>query len=150
MKQRIETNHICDMAKQILGVDNYYNNLHLLEEDVTFFELYMKRNKKSICSFTPHIRYKNAYRTFENLYKRYNRNKQYLENTFSEIIVLEQLLNDIYNKTNILTTEQRINIIDYFEYYDDFSIDDNVSDFIGCSHGCSYVLSELEKLRKNN
>ena len=38
---------VVDIARRMIGTDIYYQKLNALKEDVEFFTLYMKRNKKS-------------------------------------------------------------------------------------------------------
>ena len=144
----LKIDQIKALAQQILGTENYYKDFHALEEDVTFFTMYVNRNRKSKFRFAIKIMYENSYNAFELLYKRYANNIRYLENTFAEYTVLQYLIESIYEDINQLTPQQKKEIIHYFEQYDDFKIDDVIGDFIGCSRGCASTHAKIEKLRK--
>lgn len=146
----LKINQIKTLAQQILGVENYYKEFYALKEDVTFFTMYMNRNRnrKSKFQFAIKIMHGNSYNAFELLYKRYANDIRYLENTFAEYTVLQYLIKSIYEDINQLTSQQKAEIIHYFEQYGDFKIDDVIGDFIGCSRGCASTHAEVEKLRK--
>lgn len=59
---------IIDIARKVVGTDIYYQKLNALKEDVEFFTLYMKRNKKSDFDFNIRISYSCSFRAFNDIW----------------------------------------------------------------------------------
>ena len=127
--------------------EEYFKELEALKEDISFFDMYMKRNKKSKAKFVVRISYNCAFRTFDDIWKKYGYNKSNIEMVFSEFIVLKAIIQDIYEDTNRFTKNTKKEFIDYFEQYGDTMVKDYVSDFIGCSRGCTAVLEKIEQIK---
>ena len=136
---------IKDLAKTVLGQNCYYEQVHSLDSDIRFFNMYMERNKKSI--FNLEVRIIASNRLFDKLYERYCRNISDIENVFAEYVVLRELINDIHTEKHRFSNDIKRKIIYYFEKYDDFDVNSVVGDVINCSHSCSIVRDAICKLK---
>lgn len=135
---------------RLLTPDIYYKKFRALESDVNFFKLYMKRNQKSEFRFDLRISCNGSFKAFDDIWKKYGykNNDDDLEVTFSEFMLLQMIITDIYEETNIFTNKEIKEFIDYFEQYEETLIENYVSDFIGCSRGCCAVLQKLEHMKE--
>ena len=127
--------------------EEYFKELEALKEDISFFDMYMKRNKKSNANFAVRISYNCAFRTFDDIWKKYSYHKSDMEMVLSEFIVLKAIIQDIYEDTNRFTKNTKKEFIDYFEQYGETMVEDYVSEFIGCSRGCTAVLGKIQQIK---
>lgn len=127
--------------------EEYFKELEALKEDISFFDMYMKRNKKSNADFAVRISYKGAFKAFDDIWKKYAYATSDMEMVFSEFIVLKAIIQDIYEDTNRFTKNTKKEFIDYFEQYGDTMVKDYVSEFIGCSRGCTAVLGKIQQIK---
>lgn len=134
---------IIDIARKVVGTDIYYQKLNALKEDVEFFTLYMKRNKKSDFDFNIRISYSCSFRAFNDIWKKYDYYQKNLETAFSEFIVLKSIIEDLYNGTGIYTDAEIREFIECFQKYNEIHIYDYIGDFIGCSRGIADVEKQL-------
>lgn len=134
---------IIDIARKVVGTDIYYQKLNALKEDVEFFTLYMKRNKKSDFNFDIRISYSCSFKAFNDIWKKYDYYQKNLETAFSEFIVLKSIIEDLYNETGIYTDAEIREFIEYFQKYNETHIYDYIGDFIGCSRGITDVEKQL-------
>lgn len=139
---------VVDIARRMIGTDIYYQKLNALKEDVEFFTLYMKRNKKSDFNFDIRISYSCSFRAFNDIWKKYDYYQKNLEKAFSEFIMVKNIIEDIYNGTGIYTDTEIREFIEYFQRYDETHICDYVGDFIGCSRGIANVEDQLNTILK--
>lgn len=141
-----------DIAKKIVmdikSIDKYYKELNMLKSDVEFFNLFMRREKKSKFEFTVKVGCGSSNKAFEGLWKRYGFSSSYLENVYVEFELIKMLINQIYDETGPLEEDKIPDLIYYFEQYDDLNVEDYVGDFIGCSRGICDVIENIKKLRK--
>ena len=141
-----------DIAKKIVmdikSIDKYYEELNMLKSDVEFFNLFMRREKKSKFEFTVKVGCGSSNKAFEGLWKRYGFSSSYLENVYVEFELIKMLINQIYDETGPLEEDKISDLIYYFEQYDDLNVEDYVGDFIGCSRGICDVIENIKKLRK--
>lgn len=141
-----------DIAKKIVmdikSIDKYYEELNMLKSDVEFFNLFMRREKKSKFEFTVKVGCGSSNKAFEGLWKRYGFSSSYLENVYVEFELIKMLINQIYDETGPLEEDKIPDLIYYFEQYDDLNVEDYVGDFIGCSRGICDVIENIKKLRK--
>ena len=139
---------VIETAKRLFkDREEYFKELEALKEDISFFDMYMKRNKKSKAKFAVRISYNCAFRTFDDIWKKYSYNKSDIEMVFSEFIVLKAIIQDISADTNSFTKNTKKEFIDYFEQYGETMVKDYVSDFIGCSRGCTAVLGKIQQIK---
>ena len=127
--------------------EEYFKELEALKEDISFFDMYMKRNKKSNADFVVRISYKGAFKAFDDIWKKYAYDKSDMAMVFSEFIVLKAIIQDIYADTNSFTKNTKKEFIDYFEQYGETMVKDYVSEFICCSRGCTAVLEKIEQIK---
>lgn len=139
---------VIDIARRMIGTDIYYQKLNALKEDVEFFTLYMKRNKKSDFNFDIRISYSCSFRAFNDIWEKYDYYQKNLEKAFSEFIMLKNIIEDMYNGTGIFTDAEIRDFIEYFQKYDETHICDYVGDFIGCSRGIANVEEQLNTILK--
>lgn len=132
---------VINMAQNVIGMDTYYQKLNALKEDVEFFTLYMKRNKKSDFDFNIRVSYSYSFRAFNDIWKKYDYYQKNLETAFSEFIVLKNIIEDLYNGNDIYTDSEIMEFIEYFQKYDETHICDYIGDFVGCSR----VIADVER-----
>ena len=120
-----------------MTTDEYFEKLFALQEDIEFFNLYMKRNKKSRYELSVKV---SAGRAFDDVWKKYGygTDKDSIERTFAEITLLDAVFVDLNDEIRSFKSS--------FEMYDETKMEDYISDFIGCSHACMNVARQLELL----
>ena len=139
---------VIETAKRLFeDREEYFKELEALKEDISFFDMYMKRNKKSNANFAVRIFYNCAYKVFDDIWKKYSYYKSDIEIVFSEFIVLKAIIQDIDEDTNRFTKNTKKEFIDYFEQYGETMVKDYVSEFIACSRGCMAVLEKVEQIK---
>lgn len=144
----IDKMDVIETAKRLFeDREEYFKELKALKEDINFFNMYMKRNKKSNADFVVRISYKGTFKAFDDIWKKYWYHTSDIEIVFSEFIVLKAIIQDIYEDTNSFTKNTKKEFIDYFERYGETMVKDYVSDFIGCSRGCTAVLGKIQQIK---
>lgn len=139
---------VIETAKRLFkDREEYFKELEALKEDINFFDMYMKRNKKSNADFVVRISYKGTFKAFDDIWKKYAYDKSDMTIVFSEFIVLKAIIQDIDEDTNRFTKNTKKEFIDYFEQYGETMVEDYVSEFIGCSRGCTAVLEKIEQIK---
>lgn len=137
------------------GAENYYKELNALISDVQFFEMYMKRETKSSFQFSVAIKQAGSLNAFEDLRKnlgKYKTDDETLESVFDDFLCLKRLIKDLYSdndKQCKLTKTEIETLVHYFERYRELDLTNYVSDFIGCSRGCIFVIDKIRKIRDN-
>lgn len=137
--------------------ESFWQELRDLQEDIQFFRLFMKRNKKSMFQFdvlfTNGITNKFLIHLWD-LYGRYD-NDECIQYILTEYKVAKRLMEQVYEKgpnekyavndmeETRLNREKKMQIVAYFMNKHKLKLSDYVSDFIGCSKGCAGVSSEL-------
>lgn len=139
---------VIETAKRLFeDREEYFKELEALKEDISFFNMYMKRNKKSNANFAVRIFYNCVFKAFDDIWKKYSYYTSDMEMVFSEFIVLKAIIQDIYEDTNRFTKNTKKEFIDYFEQYGETMVEDYVSEFIGCSRGCTAVLDKIQQIK---
>lgn len=141
---------VIETAKRLFeDREEYFKELEALKEDISFFNLYMKRNKKSNANFAVRIFYNCAFKVFDDIWKKYSYHTSdvVMEMVFSEFIVLKAIIQDIYEDANCFTKKAKKEFIDYFEQYGETMVEDYVSEFIGCSRGYVSVLGKIQQIK---
>ena len=134
---------VISIAQNAISMDTYYQKLNALKEDVEFFTLFMKRNKKSDFDFNIRVTYSCSFKAFNDIWEKYDYYQKNLETAFSEFIVLKSIIEDLYNGTGIYTDAEIREFIEYFQKYNETHIYDYIGDFIGCSRGIADVERQL-------
>ena len=145
---KLSTNELRQLIKKSgMTMDEYYKKLFALQEDIEFFNLYMKRNKKSEYELVVKVKV-SCGRVFEDVWKKYGygTDKDSIERTFAETTLLSVIFEDMYDGTDIYSDDEIRSFKFSFEMYDETKMEDYISDFIGCSHGCMDVARQLELL----
>lgn len=143
---RLSTNELRQLIKKSgMTTDEYYKKLFALQEDIDFFNLYMKRNKKSEYGLVVKVKI-GAGRAFDDIWKKYGygTDKDSIERTFAETTLLSVIFKDMYDGTDIYSDDEIRSFKFSFEMYDETNMEDYISDFIGCSHGWMDVARQLE------
>lgn len=141
----ISNDELKKLAKELIGgIDEFYAELHTLKSDIEFFNMYISRNRKS--KFELNVMFKNS--NFMNvLYDSYAKNIEYLNIILSYYIVIKAVINDIHENTNKFTIDKRKEILTSFVYYHKKEyLNYAINDFVGCSHSCEIVRSNINKL----
>lgn len=142
------------VLKQFLSsedIERGYKEASVLKEDIDFFKLYMKREKKSDFSFD--VRFSKGMGTafFNDLWDNYYRMfTDDLHCMIFEHMIVYRLMKSLDDNLNTYTEEQVATILEYFEKEYSMDLEDYVGNFIGCSLGCSGVLQKLRDIKKTH
>lgn len=137
MTEKMSYEEVRSNAIQVKGVDQYYEELRLLEEDLQFFRLYISRNKKSAYNFQILPVQMCGY-AFHDIYRLYGFSDSYIEEVFAIFTLMKAIVSDVYN--NVCNDEEchiRDDVIAGFNEYlkDELELDlrDYVHSFVGSS-----------------
>ena len=135
------------IVKSGMTMDEYVEKLLTLQEDIEFFNLYMKRNKKSGYELVVKV-IVSAGRAFDDVWRKYGSgtDKDSIERTFAETTLLSVIFKDMYDGTDIYSDDEIRSFKSNFEMYNETKMEDYISDFIGCSRGCMDVARQLEMI----
>ena len=134
---RLSTNELRQLIKKSgMTTDEYYKKLFALQEDIEFFNLYMKRNKKSEYELVVKVKI-SAGRVFEDVWRKYG---------YGTDTLLGIIFKDMYDGTDIYSDDEIRSFKFSFEMYEETKMEDYISDFIDCSRGCMNVAKQLESL----
>lgn len=130
---------------------NLYEDVRNLREDLEFFNLYIKRNKKSKFNFN--LSFTNGLSTsfLTYLYTRsYGYHLEELESLYTEYLVASHFFKTLYDEEDevVYSDEDLKNIYNHFLNLHEIKLEDYVSDFIYCSRGCMDVSSKIIKMMK--
>lgn len=145
---RLSTNELRQLIKKSgMTMDEYFEKLFALQEDIEFFNLYMKRNKKSGYELVVKVKV-SAGRVFDDVWRKYGygTDENSIERTFAEITLLSVIFKDMYDGTDIYSDDEIRSFKFSFEMYEETKMEDYISDFIGGSSGCMNVAKQLELL----
>jgi hypothetical protein len=128
----------------------FYKEVRDLREDLEFFNLYIKRNKKSSFSFTLTFTQGLSMPFLNELYSSYGYNTRYLETLYAEYLVVKHFFNTLYDEeTEVFYSDKDLkDIYEYFLNMHSIKLEDYVSSFIGCSRGCNAVHTKVLELIK--
>ena len=62
---------VISIAQNAISMDTYYQKLNALKEDVEFFTLFMKRNKKSDFDFNIRVSYSCSIKAINDIWEKY-------------------------------------------------------------------------------
>lgn len=145
---RLSTNELRQLIKKSgMTTEEYYKKLFALQEDIEFFNLYMKRNKKSEYGLVVKVKI-GAGRAFDDIWKKYGygTDKDSIERTFAETTLLSVIFEDMYDGTDIYSDDEIRSFKFSFEMYEETKMKDYISNFIGSCNGCMNVAKQLELL----
>lgn len=148
MKNWLEENELWDKLSKN-DKETFYEDVVNLKEDLEFFTLYLKRNKKSKFNFN--ISFSKGLNTkfLNDLYtKSYGYHTDYLEKLYKEYLIAIHFFNTLYNtECEVVYNEDTLKTIyNHFLNLHSMKLEDYAGDFIGCSRGCMHVSSEIIKL----
>lgn len=145
---KLSTNEMRQLIKKSgITTDEYVEKLLTLQEDIEFFNLYMKRNKKSGYELAVKVKV-SAGRVFDDVWRKYGygTDTDSIERTFAETTLLSVIFKDMYDGTDIYSDNEIRSFKFSFEMYEETKMEDYISDFIDCSRGCMDVAKQLESL----
>ena len=118
-----------------------------LKEDITFFKLYMNRNKKSCFSFNVTFSKGFCNRFLNDLWKD---NYQYfieeLDELCMEYMIVRNIMETLDLNNNYYSNQEIVTIYNYFLTTYDMKLEDYVTDFINCSISCTAIINKLKLL----
>lgn len=117
---RLSTNELRQLIKKSgMTTEEYYKKLFALQEDIEFFNLYMKRNKKSEYGLVVKVKI-GAGRAFDDIWKKYGygTDKDSIERTFAETTLLSVIFKDMYDGTDIYSDDEIRSFKFSFEMYE--------------------------------
>lgn len=139
---------ITSLAIKQMGTDKFFNELQTLKEDLEFFQLYLKRNKKSTCYYfkiTP-VGF-GTINVFGDIIKEYGLSESYFEEEYAIYILVKSIITGLYNEKEMNITNEQIKEFGVWLYTElGLFLPDYVSDFVGCSRGCSDVKDKLRTI----
>lgn len=137
------------------GIDEYYEERTALLSDIQFFNLFMKREKKSSFNFRVAVD-QNFCTLFTDLWRRwgfFSDSEEIIETVLVEYLCLKKLIEDVlaevshHKNEEMLSEEEMAYLISYFERFDDFSVSDYVIPFIQCASVCTVAQERIKELR---
>lgn len=118
-----------------------------LKEDITFFKLYMNRNKKSCFSFDVTFSKGLCNKFLNDLWENnYKYSIEELNILCMEYIIVKKIMETLDLDKKHYSKEEIITIYNYFLTTYNMKLEDYVTDFINCSISCSKILEELRNL----
>lgn len=164
MMEKITEREIINKAYEIKGTDQFWDELKRLKSDIDFFMLFMEREAKSSFAFDIRVSHGMARNAFTDLWRNHGfyKNTDTLKTVFSEFILLRYMIETLYNvsegevglaELTVSEKELFVQFIEYLEQYNGFNkyafiTETYVSDFIGCSRGCSAVQQKISVLKQ--
>lgn len=108
----------------------YWEKVSTFKEDYLFFEMYMKRYKKSEVTFVPSV----YLRSFQSVINDYSKDDEGLEKAFNIFTITKQIILDLqeWNKSVYEETE-RNELLKEIVKHEYVNIDLFCNDFISCS-----------------
>lgn len=129
-------------------MDKIYIEAHHLKEDIEFFTMYAKRNKKSKFNFdiipdTVGSGSKLLKYLYHNCYIYF---KDELSIMLTEISVVQKLADTLNRSLDVMhyDEEEMKEICAYFQKQYNINLPEYISDFIGCSYTCEKAEKELK------
>lgn len=132
------------IAKNILTVDVYHDQLKRLKDDIAFFNMYMQRLKTSDFDFDIRIKSPSG-RLFDKIFAQYAYDQSNLDDVYAVYTVLECLFKELHQPSGKLSKLEQKKIVRYFKQID-IDIEQLVPDVINCSQGCTFVRNEIRRL----
>jgi hypothetical protein len=131
------------IALKLCGEDNYYEELRLLKEDISFFTMYMQRNKKSHFTFNLRVSQLGSYWAFDKLWRSYEYGESYIEDVYAIFEVLKRMIVSIYEGAHTFTNAEIKEFNDWLRKNYDYDLRDFVTVFIGSSTGVAETINKI-------
>lgn len=130
------------MARELCG-DSYYEELRLLKEDISFFTMYMRRNRKSHFNFNLWVSQLGSYWAFDKLWRSCGYGESYIEDVYAIFEVLKRVIVSIYEGTDKFTNAEIKDFNEWLRHDYEYDLRDFVSDFVNCSSGVSETINKI-------
>lgn len=133
--------HIIINSK-IKGYGEFYKKVKQIKEDIDFFDMYIRRNKRCDRPFTI-LPCSASDRAFIDIYNALGFYSENIEDTYAIYVLMRAIIEDIYDKTMKFNSNQIREFAEFIESDFNLNLRDYVTCFIGCSQGCSATLNDL-------
>ena len=127
---------------KIMEYSEFYEKVKQIKEDVDFFDMYIRRNKRCGRPFTI-LPCSASDRAFIDIYNAFGFYSENIEDVYAIYVLMKTIIEDIYDKTKQFNSDQIREFAEYIESDFNLNIRDYVTCFIGCSHGCSATMNDL-------
>lgn len=145
MNQELNLSKVKSIAYKLCG-DSYYEELRLLKEDISFFTMYMQRNKKSHFTFNLWVSQLGSYWAFDKLWRSCGYGESYIEDVYAIFEVLKRMIVSIYEGMDKFTDAEIKDFNDWLRYDYEYDLRDFVTDFVNCSIGVSETISKIKTI----
>ena len=153
MSEKMSYEDVRRNAILVKGVDQYYEELRLLKEDLQFFSLYISRNRKSSFYFRI-VPCQLDGMVFNDIYRAYGFCELYIERVYATFTLMKSIVFDVYN--NVCHDEERHiydDVIIVFNEYlkDKLELDlyDYVRSFVGSDSGTTATIKRISEILKD-
>ena len=134
------------LAIEAMG-DDYYEEYKVLKSDIDFFNMYIKRNKKSSCFWFKVVPcYVGTYHAFDDIQKAYGIGDSYLEDVYCVFILLKDIIYRIWDESFTYSDEVVADFNEYLHKELGLDILDYVADFVGCSTEITFVKNKITEI----
>ena len=139
---------LSEFIRKYIGWENHYKEFRLLESDIKFFSLYMKREAKSPFTFDVRVSNGMSNKAFEDLWARNGRysDEYTIEITYAQFFALKLIITDLNGDGRRIIDEDIKSFVHYLEKHDDFTVANYINDFVDCSYSTHYVKRELNNI----
>lgn len=127
---------------KIMDYAKFYKEVGMIKEDIDFFDVYIRRYKKSGCPFTV-LPCSASNRAFIDIYNAFGFYSKNIEDVYAIYVLMKAIIEDIYDQTMKFNSGQIREFAEYIESDFNLNLRNYVTCFIGCSHGCSATLNDL-------
>lgn len=130
-------------AKCFPDFETYWKKRSAFIEDYIYFELYMKRNRKSDIEFVPSMQL----RSLSSVVKSYSHNEEGLERAFCVYHIVRQLILEMQEwNTPVFEKEEHDKLLRYAVRHEWVDIEMFCKDFISCAIAYPNIREQIEKI----
>ena len=134
------------IAHKLCGEDNYYEELRLLKEDISFFTMYMRRNKKSHFDFNLRMSQLGSHGAFDKLWECFGYGQAYVEDVYPIFEVLKGMIMSIYEDKGTFTNEEIKDFNDWLRQNYTYDMRDFVFNFMDDSEDRLTMISKIQAI----
>ena len=127
---------------KIMEYSEFYEKVKQIKEDVDFFDMYIRRNKRCSRPFTI-LPCSASDRAFIDIYNAFGFYSENIEDVYAIYVLMKTIIEDIYDKTMKFNSNQIREFAEFIESDFNLNLKNYVTCFIGCSHGCSATMNDL-------
>lgn len=128
----------------------FYDELNSLKDDIEFFRAYLRRNKKSNFAFDVRVSQQSSRKAFDDIWKTYNYDIEYIENVYVVFIVLKYIITNMTENKTIFTDEEIYEFDLYMKLNYGLDIIKYVEEFIGCGSEIRSVIDRINNIVQNH